>query len=496
MKGIDKNQQHLSADDTENCGEKPHDLKTLPVENNNPGVPDPKEDSDSTEFTPIFDPVIYERLPSLLKDVLDELEDPRQKDILLAGILGVVSGCLPNVFGRYDHSEYGPNLFVFVVAPASSGKGVMSFARIYAEEIDAHVRTEIFLPLGSLSDGDLSVSNRTGPRVDRRPWTKKLVHNGNTSATSLIRNIAVNNGRGILFETEGDTIGNSMKQDWGNFSDVLRKAFHHEHVGLDRVDNSIDVDRPQLSVVLSGTPDQIGTLIPSVKDGLWSRFMFYAFMIVDPFVWKDITPKSESRKIREIVREKGTQLFNVYKKLDDRQESLEFRLTTGQWKRLNDFGRTRKTLLVSSVGKDGVASSHRLTIQVFRIAMILTLVCFSDAEGNDRRLESLADIDLLYADDISFDIALSLGHCMTEHLMMLIPVVIRKANHATIADSRQEALYKMLPGSFQRKDAIALGKLYGWSSRTIDRDLKKFVEQGRLEKGVQGQYKKVESSPI
>lgn len=36
--------------------------------------------------------------------------------------------------------------------------------------------------------------------------------------------LQANEGIGLIFETEADTLSNSMKQEWGSFSDVLRKA--------------------------------------------------------------------------------------------------------------------------------------------------------------------------------------------------------------------------------------------------------------------------------
>ena len=54
----------------------------------------------------------------------------------------------------------------------------------------------------------------------------------NNSASYIVQTLSENDGSGILFSTEADTLANSLSQDWGNFSDVLRCAFHHEPIEL------------------------------------------------------------------------------------------------------------------------------------------------------------------------------------------------------------------------------------------------------------------------
>ena len=83
--------------------------------------------------------------------------------------------------------------------------------------------------------------------------------------------------QGIFCETEADTMGNVLKQDWGSYSDLLRKAFHHEPVSYSRKTNKewIELKMPRLSVALAGTPGQVEGLIKSAEDVL-----FYGCMIL------------------------------------------------------------------------------------------------------------------------------------------------------------------------------------------------------------------------
>ena len=36
----------------------------------------------------------------------------------------------------------------------------------------------------------------------------------------------------LIMESEADTLSNMLNNDWNNYSDVLRKAFHHEPISI------------------------------------------------------------------------------------------------------------------------------------------------------------------------------------------------------------------------------------------------------------------------
>ena len=83
----------------------------------------------------------------------------------------------------------------------------------------------------------------------------------------------------LIMESEADTLSNMLNNDWSNYSDVLRKAFHHEPISISRKIEKIfeEINQPKLSMVISGTPNQLQPLIKSKDNGLFSRFIVYSF---------------------------------------------------------------------------------------------------------------------------------------------------------------------------------------------------------------------------
>ena len=102
---------------------------------------------------------------------------------------------------------------------------------------------------------------------------------GNTSSAMIYKHLQFSEGSGCLSETETDTLTNALKQEWGGFSDVLRKAFHHETISLSRRTDLeyTKIEEPKFSLSITATPDQVKSILSSTQNGLASRFMFYSF---------------------------------------------------------------------------------------------------------------------------------------------------------------------------------------------------------------------------
>ena len=92
------------------------------------------EDFDSEQIPTFFESVT-DLLPSLLSQIAAKAVSPEDADLLLLGSLVVTSACLPNVYGIYDGVTVFPNLFLFVMAQASAGKGRISLCRRLVEPI-------------------------------------------------------------------------------------------------------------------------------------------------------------------------------------------------------------------------------------------------------------------------------------------------------------------------------------------------------------------------
>jgi hypothetical protein len=79
--------------------------------------------------SPTFSTSLIPQLPQLLQDMLKHSKTDQEKDLMILGSITTISACLPKLYGIYDGDKIYPNLYLFVSAPAASGKGKIKFCK-------------------------------------------------------------------------------------------------------------------------------------------------------------------------------------------------------------------------------------------------------------------------------------------------------------------------------------------------------------------------------
>jgi hypothetical protein len=431
------------------------------------------------ENTPIIPEEVYENLPQFLKEGSEVFLTDREKDVFLTGAITVLSGCLPTVSGNYNGSKVYANLYSFIVAPAASGKGVMSWAKILGISYHKHLREE-FKTAYEEHENAMQVYEKNKGQMDKPnpPPFRLLFSPADTSKASLIQTLSDCGESVTMFESEADTLSGTMGKEWGGFSDLFRKAFHHEPYSYQRktANQYIELEFPRLSVALSGTPLQVQRLIPSAEDGLFSRFIFYVFR-VEPH-WQDVSPFKGRVSLNEYFAELSEKVKFMILHYDN-EESINFSLHEHQWMELNASFRDRLEDVKNLVGEDALSVVKRLGLITFRIAMILSILRKYNC-GNGTPTE-------LYCEDIDFKTAMILTDVYLNHSLIIFNSLSKGANQANGA---KKALYDRLPSQFERKEAGLIGSEMTLSDRTITNYLTDFIKGGTLSQPKYGYYQK------
>ena len=197
------------------------------------------EDLEETEEKPLptIPETLYQNLPDFLQRATAKATSAEDRDLLLLGSLVAISPCLPNIYGIYAERNVYPNLFLFVTAQASAGKGRLTLCRKLVEPIHRALREQ------SKAEQEeyqrqlteyAATKDKTDMERPQEPPLKMLIIPANNSATGLFQILNDNKGIGLIFETEGDTLAQTFKSEHGNYSDGFGKAFHHEIISYNR----------------------------------------------------------------------------------------------------------------------------------------------------------------------------------------------------------------------------------------------------------------------
>lgn len=447
---------------------------------------------DGTDYlknTPTYSDDIFEALPELLKNGAAAFDDKRERDVFLTGALAILSGCLPNVSGEYARETVYPNLFAFVIAPAASGKGALKFAKNLGDKYQDHLlechktakeQYEVEMAEFKAVQRDRKKGEPVNTEEPEKPPFKVAFIPANSSYAKILQHIQQNEGTGIICETEADSMGNVMKQEWGGYSDMLRKSFHHETISLSRKTNDeyISIKEPKISIALSGTPGQVGNLISSAEDGLFSRFIFYTFKVEEQ-LWRDVSPFGNPINLNDHFADLASQVFTMVQFFE--QSNTLIKLTREQWQTINDVGQKWLTEITIFTSEEAGSVAKRLGVILYRLAMIFTAL---------RKFENAEITQEVLCTDEDFEIALSIANTFIEHSIIMFNNLPQQEKSMPFKGSNKQAFFAALPPKFKREEAVLLGDKFKIKERTVGSLLKKLLEQGILSQPEYGYYQK------
>jgi hypothetical protein len=440
------------------------------------------ESAESTESAEIPLPTIpefvYRDLPPFLQQAVVKADSPEDKDILLLGSFVAVSACLPKIYGLYDERKVYPNLYLFVTASASAGKGRLTLCRNLVEAIHMDLQEQA---KSEYEDYKRQLTeNKSKPDIQKPPL-RMLIIPANSSATSFFQILNDNDGTGLIFETEGDTLSKTFENDYSDYSDGFRKAFHHEPISYSRRKDReyVEIKSPRLSAILSGTPRQVSVLIQSTENGLFSRFIFYSMN--NKLVWKDVFAYDGKQTIEEHFSNLGNRFFEFYKTFQNQEEASQFCFTKAQQNDFNAYFEQVQKQYSCLFGNDIIASVRRLGLIAFRLAMILTTL---------RIIETGHCASHLTCSDIDFNTSLELIRVLLHHTAKVFDRLPSETEIQKKTLNNQKLMFlENLPSDFTRTDYITIAENLNIKARTAEGYITEFKKNGLIIHQSQGNYK-------
>ena len=447
---------------------------------------DAPEEADKPQKLPTFPDEIYTRLPDFLQRVISIGETPEERDTLLIGTIVTLSAAMPNIYGYYDRAKVYTNLYLFLTARASSGKGRLSYCRLLVQFIDDELegqyrqQLDIFQMKMREYENNKADTSLTKPQ---EPPFLKILFPANISATGMYQMLGDNNGRGLIFETEGDTLANSFVSDYGNFSDGFRKAFHHEPIAYHRRKNNehVEINEPQLSAALVGTPQQVVSLIPDAENGLFSRFIIY--VLESELKWKNVFPEDEKLMLNAHFAALGREYHTFYNYLKDIPDELRFRLTQEQCDRFNAFFEAEQLRIYRIWGDEMIATVRRMGLICFRMTMILSVL---------RMMETGDLVTPPVCLDEDFDTAIAMCGVLLTHAERVFHTLFGKMPVADVpAGPIKDLFFRKLPVEFGYNEYVAVARAIGLNERTAEGYINKAAAAGKpIARVKKGWYRK------
>jgi hypothetical protein len=477
--------------------EMPSDTLALLAQNNGKGSTSPSCPVSGYTFS---DKIKIEDLPTFLSPIFDVHQDVVCRDKMLLGVLNVISGLMggangneeaqSGIYGIYDGRRVYAPLFNIIFGTAGSAKGDLAFCKLLARPIKMEMRRQYEAEKAKYEEemADYEANNKGKKKGERSTPPKEPAFRdpfmpGNSSSAAVYRALDANGGWGMMYETEADTISQMTGTDYGNYSDFMRKAYHHEPVSMNRVSDKIhiDIESPRLSICITCTPGQLPSLFPTFENGLGSRFQFYE-LPDEKVEFHDVFAQTDN-PLEYTYKQMGEELLPLYHAMQQRVgHPIQFVLSKAQQKKFLD---TYGEVLVDQFQMYGIGMNafiFRTALANFRYAMILTaLRRLSEWNKQDGIFSD--DENALVCDDKDFDIAMEIVGCLVNHTARVYSVLAKEsenpfANKGINLSSEELRLYNAIPaGEIKTKDFICIAESFNVSKRTAHRILGKFSSQ-------------------
>ena len=498
--------------------------------NENVGVSDlsdlsyfPSEPHFSVTGYTFSDKLPLENLPAFLAPIYEVHDNSVDRDKMLLGALNIISGlmggangtadCHCGIYGLYDARRVYAPLYNIVYGAAGSSKGEIAFCKRIAAPVKQEMRRQYEYEKQQYEQqmAQYEAQGKGKAKADRGEAPKEPPYRdpfvpGNSSSSAVYRAMDANGGWGMMFETEADTVSAMIASDYGNYSDLMRKAHHHEPISMNRVTDRIhiDIDEPKLSVFLTCTPGQLSALFTasSFENGLGSRILFYE-MPEEKATFHDVFARKDE-PLEETYRRMGDAFLPLYHELRERKNSpLQFVMSSAQQQQfLAAFG----SMLHEQSGMLGsgiTAFIYRLALEGFRYAMVLTAlrrlsewaaIPVTQKEGGIFRPDERA----LVCDDRDFRSAMTIVGSLVNHTTRVYAVLAKEndnpfAKIGVSLSAEEQRVYRSLPETeFKTSDFKAVAQRVDIPLRSAERMLSKFCNVYRIISPVRyGFYRKV-----
>ncbi len=440
-----------------------------------------KEETQPEEQMPTLPDAVFDTIPEFLKHITQVATTKEERDILLLGSLVALSVAFPKLIGKYGDNPVNTNLFIFISAKASAGKGILIHCRKLVEPIHLALRNQAKIMKQQfevdMQEYNANKGKDANTEKPQKPPQKMLFIPANNSATGFLEILGDSDKRGLIFETEGDTLAKAFKSDYGDFSDGFRNAFQHEPISYYRRTDKeyVEIDRPCLSALLSGTPKQITTLIPNAENGLFSRFMFYVMNM--KLIWKDVFASKTENGLDVHFEKLGNEFYSLYQTLQANPD-VHFSLTPSQQLQFNQFFEKMQTLYVNIQEEEIISSVRRLGLIAYRIMMIFSAL---------RIMEDGEITQNLICNDTDFQNTLDMITILVKHSSYVYSQIAQET-YKPKPKHKKEQFLENLPYHFNRQTYVATALSLGITDKSAQRYIKEFKDADIIQYDGHDQY--------
>lgn len=278
------------------------------------------------------------------------------------------SAVVPSLRILYGGSLQHCHLYYCLSAPAASGKSSLSIVAKCFGKWHARQRERSAAEWAEY-EAQVKAAEAADRALIKEPPQRSLFLPADTTTAALLASVRDNDGGGLIWESELDTLVRAFRSEFGSYSDILRNNYHSEPIRSNRKQGRqyIELEDSHFSAVVCGTPRQVGDFFKSPENGLYSRFAFGS--LPPSLEWRS---QWDAPNFAPVVASVGECVAAWGDAMAGRECVVEFSAAqrsehTARWAALQE-------LVYGMAGDEILPSCRRLGLMQVRLAALLTLM--------------------------------------------------------------------------------------------------------------------------
>lgn len=426
-------------------------------------------------------------LPPMLHPIYHLYKEPSKCDVMLNAAITVMGPLVPNYYMYYMDSEsYISNYFI-VAGPFAAGKGELKLIRYilmpYEDKVKKEYEAEKAKWEVEYSNWE-AMGNSPSNRIIRGPEPIKPIEtspvcSGDITEAALCQEIN-NNGQCIaIVGTELDDVTNMAKNNYGDYSKLLRAAWHNETYTVTRkMENlHINIRNPRIAFLYTGTTEQLRNFLPSAENGLASRISFYMlkpdYEFKNPFI-------SSGRPMNDIYKDIGNEYCILLEQMHKTEHPIQFILTKEQGEHIFRFFSSEHEKGRNEIGDDYMGFVKRQSLNATRIAMTSALLRrFTEKKKNGEPLFAQGE-QAITATEEDVELAIAIQKTLNQHTQIVYEKMKwgeKTVDAPAVLRPDEQIFFDNLPSTFTTQQAKETAKKMNFSPRSIERWLPKYVRR-------------------
>lgn len=325
----------------------------------------------------------YDLLPAFLKALpMEHADNPHLRDAVLLGMWPVVATMMPYLEVKHDNGNRTCALYVFVAGPPTAGKSGVTGSQDILETINAEllaVREEELrkynIKRKAYEIKRKAIENegkkKSQEEVEQelmalvepiKPLLPYLFVAPRTTEARFLHDLMEAHGLNMLLVlSEVAVLLNSNKREHGNYVEELLDIYDHKTIEkrLRTNNEEIRIERPSLSAIFTGVPEQLSKFFSSFPNGMESRVS--AMLLVKDSDYKP-EDTAEYEKHQTLLKQLQEVAYGVYmwmRQAGDEKTKFVLDITEKDMEHIDTFFATKEGIVTGDFQSDNAKSLVR-----------------------------------------------------------------------------------------------------------------------------------------